>query len=264
MQLLKRTLFVLTILLLISGCCSNSNRPKTFYDKFSEDWDLDIIPLIEPYRLESSNNGQTWILRADDGLGIGNINEFGVSKTFIFGRDNNSWFLYDIKTNLYASYKTKEDLIKCLNFFNIPVTPIKSCSNYQDDMSKTGKCYWFPAAGQKYNDELELKPKYIVELTAFNNNNSDVGFKAPSSIKAQENNIYFFKLNIQDKNNDLLYFGINLKSSILIKDSAIVPVFIETKSFDITLYTPFPIAQKKGIPEDKRIHIQKTVKIIKG
>ncbi len=248
---------------------TNEFNKKGFYTTFSKDWDLDIIPLIEPFRLESTDRGQSWYLVHDSlisystehGKGIENVKRFGISKNYFFGKDENSWFFYDTKSSLYASYKSEEELIKCLNSFNIPVTIIKSCKEYQEDISKSGKCYWFPNQGQRYNEEHELNPKNIVNLNAFGDDITNAGFNSPSSIKKQSNNIYFFRLSIDNKENDLLYFGINWKSFILIRDGIIVPVFIDSDNFNITLYTPFPIAQKKGIAENKRIYIVKMITI---
>ncbi len=264
-------IYLSTCLFIIGGCNLVSNNETSFYKTFSEDWDLDVIPLIEPFRLASIDRGESWVLDGDsivfhsteNTIGMGRVKRFGISKNYFFGQNESDWFFFDTKTRLYEGYKTGNELINCLNSFNIPITPIKSCREYQDDISKNGRCYWFPPPGQKYNEKLELKPNDTIDLYAFGNDIKNAGFKAPASIKQQNNRIYFFKLNIDDKNNDLLYFGINWESFILIKDETIVPIFINSDNFDITLYTPFPVAQQKGIMEDNRIHIKRILEIKK-
>lgn len=272
MRIGKQLICVVTCLAVIWSCGFTSNTKKAFYATFSEDWDLAVLPLIEPFRLVSTDGGQSWHLDGDSiifystehGNGIGSVQRFGISKNYFFGQDESSWFFYDTKTNLYARYKTDNELISCLNSFDIPVTEIKSCKEYQNDISKYGKCYWFPLEGKSYNEELDLTPRDVIDLSASGNDNTDARLQAPASIRKQGNNIYFFRLSIPDRENDLLYFGINWKSFILIKDGLIIPVFIDSDNFDVTLYTPFPIAQQKGITEDKRIHIKKTIRIEKG
>ena len=264
----KRLIYIVPCLYFIWSCATSDTK-KSFYSTFSVDWDLAVLPLIEPFRLVSTDREQSWHLDSDsiilysteNGNGIGRVQRFGISKNYFFGQDESNWFFYDTKTSLYATYKTENELISCLNSFDIPVKAIKSCREYRDDISKYGKCYWFPPEGKSYTEELELKPGDVIDLNVSANDNEDVRFQAPNSIRRQTNNIYFFRLNITDKENDLLYLGINWKSFILIKDGIIIPVFIDSDNFDITLYTPFPIAQQKGITEDKRIHIKRTVSI---
>lgn len=261
--------FIIVLMLQLSSCFSPRDKDKGFYNCFSEDWDLSIIPLIKPYFLGSSDRGKNWILGSDsminyntkNGSGIGGVIEFGISKNYFFGKDESNWFLFDTKSKLYAYYGSKEDLFECMNSFKIPITEIKSCTDYKKDCDSLGRCYWFPQEGEEYNDYLNLKPNDIIYLTAYNDSGKGIGFSIDSIIKFHSNHIYFFKLIINDKNNDLLYFGINGTSYILIKKDAIIPVFINTKTFDVTLYTPFPIAQKKGISEKNRIHIQKQITI---
>jgi len=271
MKFLVRFVSVLLAPIFLS-CQSDLGGKKDFYTTFSEDWDYDIIPLVQPYKLGSTDGRYSWRLASDStaifyhgkpGSGIGAIKQFGISKNYIIGQDNETWFLFDIQTELYAYYKTKQELVDCLNSFNIPVPPIKNCKEYEEDIKKTGKCYWFPEKEKKYAEKLQLKPRDIMELNIITTN-ENIKLELPESIVFQQNKIYFFKFNINQHSNDLLYFAINWTYPILIKKNYVVPIFIDEEpggSFEITLYTPYPVAVKKGIPEDKRTHIKRLIKI---
>jgi len=263
----QKSLLIIVLTLLLFSCFSPRDKDEGFYSCFSEDWDLSIIPLIKPYFLSSCDHGKSWGLSADSIINyntnnsIDEVTDFGISKNYFFGKDESKWFLFDTKSKLFAYYDTKEELFDCMNSFEIPITKMKSCTEYEKDCDSLGYCYWFPKQGEEYNDYLDLKPNDIINLTAYDDSIKGVGFLIDPGIKFHRNHIYFFKLNITGKSNDLLYFEINRTSHIPIKKDTIIPVFINTKTFDIALYTPLSVAQKKGISEKKRIHIQKQITI---
>lgn len=98
MRTIKLIVYVVTCLSFIWSCGFTSNTKKKFYTAFSEDWDLDLLPLIEPFRLASTDRGQSWHLDSDsttfyfteDGSGIGNVQRFGISKSYFFGQDESN------------------------------------------------------------------------------------------------------------------------------------------------------------------------------
>jgi hypothetical protein len=77
-------------------------------------------------------------------------------------------------------------------------------------------------------------------------------------LPGKKNKVYFFKVDYKKKDNDLYYLSFDNSQPILLKDSLIIPVFSDKNQFDITLYTPYPVAQEKGISEEKRFLKTKT------
>ena len=100
---------LLTSFVVLTICCNfKSEKPNvtTFYNNIS-DWDIDYIPIIDPFRASSIDGGITWSLNKEDVNSI-QISEFGVSQNFIFGKGGNGWFLFDTKSKLYAEYNTQQ------------------------------------------------------------------------------------------------------------------------------------------------------------
>lgn len=56
------TLIGIIISIVVFGCQPKKTRNNNFYN-YSKDWDLDRIPLIQPYELISADKGYLWVLR---------------------------------------------------------------------------------------------------------------------------------------------------------------------------------------------------------
>jgi hypothetical protein len=249
---------------LITSCdfIKNKKSKRTFYNTVSG-WDIIHVPIIEPYKASSIDNGLNWLLNRKENGSV-SISQFGVSKSLIYGSGvNRKWFLYDTQSDLYAEYTSKEKLFSCLQSLNITINPIAKCKNYFDSLADGKKCYWFPKEGQKYPAYANLAPKNINAVSVYEKSKGDFDFTIASNIEAENTSIYFFKLKFNKKDNDSLYISINHSEPIFIKDSLIIPSFINEKQFEIILYIPYQIAQDKGIKEEKRIRKIKTV-IIKS
>lgn len=255
-------LFLCSTLVISCDFIQNKKSKKTFYNSISG-WDIIYVPIIEPYKVSSIDNGSNWLLNRKENGSV-SVLQFGVSKSLIYGSSiNKKWFLYDTESDLYAEYISEEELFSSLQSFNIPINPIAKCKNYFDSLADEKKCYWFPKEGQKYPAYAIPVPKNVNTISVYEKSKGDFDFTIASTIEAENNGIYFFNPIFNKKNNNLLYISINHSGPILIKDSLIIPIFINKNQFDIAVYTPYPIAQEKGIKEEKRFHKMKTV-IIKS
>jgi hypothetical protein len=215
------------------------------------------VPIIYPIQASSIDRGRSWIIS-----GITDVFDFGVSKNFIYGGNKNGWFLYNVKSGLYAEYSSMEELTATLITFKIPLNPIDLCINYfEDTLPIKGRCYWYPKPGQKYRDYEDIIPDTLIDLSVTSNSSKDISFRIKEEIQFSKTKIYFFKVHYDKKKNDLLYFSINNSPPVLIKDGILIPAFIKNQEFNVTLYTPFPVAEDKKITEKERIHISKNIKI---
>lgn len=97
----------LIILLVIITACNSDTKIKSigFYD-YTKKWDLNRIPLIEPYQLLSADNGHSWVFKRNDKEDV--INYAGISdstivlfskRTALPGMMSKAWFV--IKLNPY-------------------------------------------------------------------------------------------------------------------------------------------------------------------
>jgi len=259
MKMRMKILAALFLFNFMMSCNFNQDKKKTFYNTISG-WDIIHVPIIEPYKVSSTDNGVNWLLNKNE-TGSISVSMFGVSNNFIFGLSANKWFLFDTQSKLFAEYPSKERLFNSLQSLNIPINSIAPCKNYFDTLAMGKNCYWFPKEGQKYLECEGLVPERIDTISVYEKPDNDFDFAIRQKLKTEENGIYFFKIEFGKKNNDLLYFSINNSQPVLISDGLIIPVFINTKEFNVILYTPYPIAQKKGISEEKRIRKTKTIQI---
>lgn len=261
-----RGIFIFLVVILFISCSTRSNSPQAFYSTFSG-WDIKYIPIIEPFRASSIDGGTAWYIDGKDirqSANVGgtiHVQEFGVSGNYIFGKNEGQWFLLDTRTSMYAAYNTKEELLGCLSDLHIPVKPIKTCTEYYRSLQEEGRCYWFPADGETYNGYIDVKPVDPVSITVISDTVNGPRLQAGSRIKYHRNNIYFFDVKLQGNESDLLYLAINYAPQFKVTKDTMMPVFIDDKQFDITLYTPYLVAQEKGIPESKRLYVKKMITI---
>lgn len=97
---------VIILLGILTACNSeNTKKQESFYDN-SKKWDLNRIPLIEPYQLLSADNGYSWVFKRNDKEDV--INKVGISdstiilfsnRTALPGMMSKAWFV--IKLNPY-------------------------------------------------------------------------------------------------------------------------------------------------------------------
>ena len=245
--------YIVSILLFINTSCefkSDNKKIDTFYDRIS-DWDISYIPIIEPYRASSIDGGKTWTLNKEE-LNSVKISEFAVSDNTIFGKGGNSWFLFDTKSKLYAEYYTEKDLFLSLENLQVLIKPTATCKSYFDSLAKGKPCYWFPKEGKNYPDFPSLQPNDLIPITIFETPDKQLDFKFNPKINFNKTRIYYFKIYLNIPQNELYYVSIDNSRPVLAKDSVIIPVFTYKNEFEISLYTPYPVPQEIGIPEDKR------------
>lgn len=239
------------------GLISDKKEPATFYNTIAG-WDIQHIPIIKPFLMTSIDRGRSWFLNTAKSGSI-NISRFGVSQNFIYGQSNMKWFVFDTKSKLYAEYASETEMNECLQSFNIKVNEISECNDYFKKLAKGIKPYWFPADGKEYPDYPAITPKEVIDIKITDRLNEEPDFTLLKKPKENKEGIYFFRILYSKGQNELYYFSLNNEQPIPVKDSLLIPVFETGNMFEITLYTPYPIAEQKGIPESKRLYKQKQI-----
>lgn len=242
--------------------CTAETKSKTFYEQIAG-WDIVHIPIIEPYRASSIDNGRTWLLnKVVDGFGGLEVISLGVSQNMIYGcSSSNNWFLFDTNSKILAEYPSQAALMASLNYLNIPIEPIASCSSYSAILAAGQPCYWFPKDLSVYPQYPPIKPKEVATLNIVEENKSNPIFSINTNIKSNTSRIYFFRINYNRPKNDIYYIAFNYSPPTLIKNNLLIPVFIPADTCQVWVYTPFPIAQQKGIAESARFVKSMTVRI---
>ena len=88
------------------------------------------------------------------------------------------------------------------------------------------------------------------------------GFKVTQSIKKSASKLYFFKFDYANKQNELFYFSGNSSSPKLINDTTIYTVYSEDNTYlNLSVYTPFPVAESKGIAEKNRVVLSELIRL---
>lgn len=264
-----QVLFI-TALSLTIGCNSHSRKHvDKFYNNISEDFDLICIPIIKPYRAASVDHGRSWLLELDIANSV-KLSSFGVSENFIYGygdevivdgQQKKGWFAFDVNSKLLAVYPSRQQLINCLNEFKLPMNDITDCNKYFDSLAKGHDLRWYPQNSKNYPLYSKIRPKDITEIKVTETANEKPDFYFTPVLKSHKNQIYFFRVSYNKKQNDLYYLAIAYHTPILVKDSLLVPVFIDSNKLEITLYTPIPVAEDKKIPEKIRLQKSKTMSI---
>lgn len=257
-----RQIFISAFIFAISSCNLNQDKkqPKTFYNTIAG-WDITHIPIIEPYKATSLDKGATWSINRPEVINSFEVTSFGVSQNLIYGQGNTNWFLLDTKTKLYAEYETQGELLNSLKSFSVPVNDIDNCNSYLDSVAKGKNLYWFPIDGKTYPDYPSIQPDGITLINVTEKPGERPDFSFKEDIPFKKTQVYFFKINYNQSTNDLYYFSFDNSPPVLVKDSLLIPVFSKKSQFDVTLYTPYPVAQEKGISEEKRFLKSKTAHI---
>jgi len=266
-------------LILLSSCGSLDNTEKKgFYNKFGT-WDVLYIPIIPPYRASSTTKGETWLI-SDGNHGVVDIRlrqdfsgsiptkSFGVSRNYIFGQTEQSyfrycqsdvWFIFNINTGIYSDYDTKEEMFEVLKLYGVTETRISTCSEYYEILKKERKCYWFPETNKDYPKYNNDAPKTNIPISIVVDSSGGMDFTIPRRALIDKTKVYNFEIHINSNKNEIFYVSVNSTPPILAKTGVTFPVFIYEPDLTITVYTPFPVAKQKGIPEDKRIVLSKNL-----
>lgn len=267
MSLIKIIQFVFVVFLFIS-CDYESKKKGNFYTKF-EDGDIYYIPIKEPYRVFSIDNGTTWYLEPD-WLGDPhfycnspeNIIEFAVSKNILFGQELKGWFLFDMRTGFLARFKTENMLHDFLQEFNIKITPSELSNDIYDELIERGTIYWLSNTIQSDTTYYSLIPKVYSVINIGMYADSTITLNTPDTINETENSIYFFQLSSDLNQLKDLNLSIDLIGPIPFDKEAYIPVYILADSIKLFLNQKKSKHDKnydfKGLPINKVVRIKNT------
>ena len=271
MKMIKYTIIILLAFLISSCNFSKQEQEKnsSFYSTIAG-WDIKHIPIIPPFRASSTYPGQWLIGGSKELLHLGKnragdipVTEFGVSKNFVYGKtENNQWFLFNIQSLLYTEYETENELDTTLKIFKLTKNKIESCEKYFKQLSISKNCYWFPKTGNTYPQFEDLPPKDIYTIKVIGADKV-TDFVLKEEIISSPTKIYNFRIQYDSKlANDLYYVSFDHSPPKLINDSLIYTGTSDNKnSLNISVYTPFPVGQRKGIDEKDRVVISKNTKL---
>ncbi|HEX7847840.1 MAG TPA: hypothetical protein VF476_18700 [Chitinophagaceae bacterium] len=241
---------------------------KDFYNTIAG-WDIQHVPIIPPFRATSTYPG-LWLITGSDGLlhlgknRVGDIPvySFGVSKNYIYGKtENERWFLFDINSSLYAEYSTDKELFETLAIYKLDKNPIESCDKYYKDLTEDKRCYWYPKPGEDYPKFEDYQPSTIYTIIV-DGKEKVTDFKIKESIRRTISKVYYFRMKYDNEKNDLFYVSFDYSPPRLITNHEIFTAYAEDNtSLNISVYTPFPVGQSKGIEEKDRIVISKEVSL---
>lgn len=265
----KNILFFLLLSVVFNfGCNFTKNKKERgFYTVFSG-WDIKHIPIIPPFRA-SSTYPKDWIITGGDmihkgsnKLGSITLISFGVSKNYIYGEtDEKKWFLFNTKNYIYAEYNTEKELTIAIDFLGLQKNKISSCEDYYVKLSEQKKCYWFPKGTAKYPTFEDYVPQKVNTIVI--KDKDDVyDFYLENKLFKNSAKIYSFKIKNIPKDNDLYYISIDYSAPKLMNDSTIYSGASEYNDFiNISVYTPFPVGEKKGIKEEDRLVLSRRIRL---
>ncbi|NNV57400.1 hypothetical protein [Limnovirga soli] len=266
----RHTILIL-LAFLFASCNLSDNKTgvkKDFYNSIA-DWDIKYVPIIPPFRASSTYPGQWVINGSQEILHLGKnrggdipVNSFGVSKNYIYGKtENGQWFLFNINSLVYSEYSTDTELYKILNLFKLGKNQIESCDKYFQQLSDNKRCYWYPKVGEEYQKfEDKLPDKVYTVLVDGKEKATD--FKVKETIQKSVSKLYYFTVRYDNERNDLFYVSFDYSPPQLIDKNKIYTAYCEDNVFlDISIYTPFPVGQSKGIDEKDRIVLSKQIEL---
>ena len=266
-----RTLIIFAILLAVTSCNFSDNKSGEKSDFYNTIVDSDIkhVPIIPPFRASSTSPGKWLINGSKELLYLGKdrsgdipVNSFGVSKNYIYGEtENGQWFLFNVNSLLYSEYLTDNELFETLKKYNLDKNPIENCDNYFQQLTGNKRCYWYPKKGEEYPKTNDDHPDTIYTILV-DGKEKVTDFKVKESIKKTVSKIYYFKIKYDNDKNDLFYVSFDYSPPRLINNNEIFSAYSEDNIFlNIYVYTPFPVAQRKGIDEKNRIIISKKIEL---
>ncbi|MBX9850280.1 MAG: hypothetical protein K2X86_00810 [Cytophagaceae bacterium] len=259
-------IIILNLLTLIFGLnsCDESKEKIGFYESISG-WDVRHVPIIPPFKATSADGGRSWLITGKDVRMDANrgghipILEFGVCKNYIYGSTPKghtnvveNWFLFNTTTLLYVEYSTKNELIHTLKKYKLDFNPMLDCKEYFKELTNNKRCYWFPPKGESYPLYQDFRPDSSIVI-----NIEDGNIDIQTKIKKAESKIYYFRIKFNKEKNDHLYISVNSSSPQLLKDNLEFSSVVSSNFLEVFIYTPFPVAEEKGIKEKDRIVIKK-------
>lgn len=267
-----RILTLILVVLTITGGCSISDKKsedgKDFYNTIAG-WDIKHVPIIPPFRASSTTPGQWLINGSKESLHLGKnrggdiaVNSFGVSKNYIYGKtENEQWFLFNVNTLLYAEYATENELFETLEKYKLDKNQIATCDDYYQQLTDNKRCYWYPTIGKEYPIFENYRPDSAYTIVV-EGEEKVTDFKVKEPIRRSVSKIYYFKVKYDNDKNDLFYVSFNYSPPRLINNTDLFTAYAEDNNFiDITVYTPYPVGQSKGIDEKDRIVISKNIEL---
>lgn len=266
--MIKLLIIILPLFLLNSCHFSNkqASQETDFYSTIAG-WDIKHVPIIPPFRATSTYPGQWHISGAPEMLHLGSnrkgdipVLAFGVSRQYIYGtipKDQKDelarWFLFNTQNLLYAEYDSVEELNEALKRYELDKKTVELCDTYFMELSDGKRCYWFPEKGQDYPIYPTFKPDSCITIN-IKESKTGIDFKLPPVIKRSATKIYYFKTVYNRDTNDLYYISFDSSNPKLIKNGDTIAAYAENnRRLEITVYTPYPIAQSKGLNEKDRI-----------
>lgn len=258
-------------MLAISFSCSNPKEGKSGDDGFYESiagWDIRHVPIIPPFRATSTYPEQ-WGIQGIKKLNDIQVLAFGVTRNYIYGKipdvnynDTGRWFLINTNSLLYSEYDTESELDATLAKYNLEKNTIKLCEEYFQQLSKGERCYWFPKKGKSYPKYQDTIPVSAVTINVMEDDKG-LDFEILGTIKKDVSKIYYFKILFNKERNDLYYISFDNASPKLLSNKDVVAAYAEGDSLIVSVYTPFSVAEKKGIREEDRIVLAKAVPLKK-
>lgn len=256
---------------LATGCnlTGNKNGPKKDFYNSIAGWDIKHVPIIPPFRASSTYPGQWLINGSKEILHLGKnrggdipVNAFGVSKNYIYGTtENGRWFLFNIYSLVYAEYSTEAGLDETLKLLKLDRNEIKNCGKYFQDLANGKRCYWYPNIGEDYPKFEDYQPEKIYTIVV-DGNEKATDFNVKGAIKKTVSKLYYFNIKYDNEKNDLLYISFDYSPPQLIVKNKIYTAGSEDNiSLNISVYTPLPVAESKGIDEKDRVVLSKQIEL---
>jgi hypothetical protein len=265
-----RNLIIILLAFIATGCNLSDSKPKKkkdFYNTIAG-WDIKYIPIIPPFRA-SSIYPEQWLISAKELLHLGknrmgaiSVNSFGVSKNYVYGKtEDGQYFLFNVNSLLYSEYETDTELFETLKLFNIEKNQIETCENYFQQLRENKRCYWYPKESEKYPKFKDSQPDTVYTIIV-NGEETVTDFEVKEKIKKTVSKIYSFKVKYDNEKNDLFYVSFDYSPPKLINNNKIFTAYSEDNTFlNISVYTPFLVAQNKGINEKDRIVIYRQIEL---
>jgi len=263
---------ILILLLFATTNCNfsdnKSEEGKDFYNTITG-WDIKHVPIIPPFRASSTYPGQWLIDGSNEILHLGRntggdipVYSFGVSKNYIYGKtENGQWFLFNVNTLLYSEYSTDIVLFETLKKYKLDKNKIETCDKYFQQLTEDKRCYWHPKVGEQYPKFESYRPDTIYSIVV-DGKERVTDFKVKEKIKKTISKIYYFKITYDNEKNDLFYVSFDGSAPRLINKNEIYAAYDEgNNTLEISIYTPFPVGQSKGITEKDRIVITKLIEL---
>jgi hypothetical protein len=268
---MTRYLIIIAILLAVTSCNFSENKSEEKSDFYSTiaGWDIKHVPIIPPFRASSTYPGQWLINGSKELLHLGKnrggdipVNSFGVSKNYIYGKtENGQWFLFNVNSLLYSEYSTDDELFETLKKYKLDKNPIETCDNYFQQLTENKRCYWYPKVGEEYPKFNDYQPDTVYTILV-DGKEKVTDFKVKESIKKTVSKIYYFKIKYDNDKNDLFYVSFDYSPPKLINNNEIFTAYSKDNIFlNVSVYTPFPVGQSKGIDEKDRIVISKKIEL---